>query len=230
MPAAAAAILDGMPDARDLHRLDSGGQTMIFAGPVQLFQYAGEDTAMRNVAVAVLRQLGFGGTEVAAVMGLTPNYVATLRQRSLREGTAGLIRAAGRPRETGEASWDRARAWREAGMRDAEIARRLGVNQSTVLRRLGRAHVQEALPLTPEPAAAEPGAGEPRPGNPRPGNLRSRSRSKQQQGRGPARIRPCRRRLSPPVMRGRCCCTRSSRGRPPGRCSPAPPGRRTWRC
>ena len=33
---------------------------------------------MRNVAVAVLRQLGFGGTEVAAVMGLTPNYVATL--------------------------------------------------------------------------------------------------------------------------------------------------------
>src|SRR5271165_6991408 len=166
MPAAAAAILDGMPDARDLHRLDSGGQTMIFAGPVQLFQYAGEDTATRNVAVAVLRQLGFGGTEVAAVMGLTPNYVATLRQRSLREGTAGLIRAAGRPRETGEASWDRARAWRAAGMRDAEIARRLGVNQSTVLRRLGRAHVQEALPLTPEPAAAEPGAREPQAGEP----------------------------------------------------------------
>ena len=169
MPAAAAAILDGMPDARDLHRLDSGGQTMIFAGPVQLFQYAEEDTAMRNVAVAVLRQLGFGGTEVAAVMGLTPNYVATLRQRSLREGTAGLIRPAGRPRETGEASWDRARAWRAAGMRDAEIARRLGVNQSTVLRRLGRAHVQEALPLTPEPAAAEPGAGEPQAGEPQAG-------------------------------------------------------------
>ena len=166
MPAAAAAILDGMPDARDLHRLDSGGQTMIFAGPAQLFQYAEEDTAMRNVAVAVLRQLGFGGAEVAAVMGLTPNYVATLRQRSLREGTAGLIRPAGRPRETGEASWDRARAWRAAGTRDAEIARRLGVNQSTVLRRLGRAHVQEALPLTPEPAAAEPGAGEPQTAEP----------------------------------------------------------------
>jgi hypothetical protein len=166
MPAAAAAILDGMPDARDLHRLDSSGQTMIFAGPMQLFWYAEEDTATRNVAVAVLRQLGFGGTEVAAVMGLTPNYVATLRQRSLREGTAGLIRAAGRPRETGEASWDRARAWRAEGMRDAEIARRLKVNQSTVLRRLGRAHVQEALPLTPEPAAAEPGPGEPQAGEP----------------------------------------------------------------
>src|ERR1039458_7355399 len=158
MPAAAAAILDGMPDARDLHRLDTGGHTMIFAGSVQLFQYAEDDTATRNVAVAVLRQLGFGGEQAAAVMELTPNYVATLRQRSLREGTAGLVRPAGRPRETGEASWDQARAWRAAGTRDAEIARRLGVNQSTVLRRLGRAHVQEALPLAPEPAAAEPGA------------------------------------------------------------------------
>src|ERR1039457_562642 len=46
-------------------------------------------------------------------------------------------------------------------MRDAGIARRLRVNQSTVLRHLGRAHLQEALPLTPEPAAAEPGPAEP---------------------------------------------------------------------
>ena len=161
MPAAAAAILDGMPDARELHRLDSGGQTMILAGPVQLFWYAEDDTAARNVAVAVLRQLGFGGEQVAAVMQLTPNYVATLRQRSLRDGTAGLIRPAGRPRETADASWEQARAWRAEGMRDAEIARRLRVNQSTVLRRLGRAHLQEALPLAPEPAAAEPGPAEP---------------------------------------------------------------------
>jgi hypothetical protein len=29
-----------MPDARDLHRLDSGGQTSVFAGSVQLFRYA----------------------------------------------------------------------------------------------------------------------------------------------------------------------------------------------
>src|ERR1017187_855613 len=186
MPAAVAAILDGMPDARDLHRLDSGGQTSVFAGSVQLFRYAEDDTAMRNMAVAVLRQLGFGGAEVAAVMGLTPNYVATLHQRSLREGTAGLVRQAGRPRgtgetawgearaggggggggfggarrpgETGETSWEQARAWRAAGVRDSEIARRLGVNQSTVLRRLGRAHVQEPLPPAPqpEPADAEP--------------------------------------------------------------------------
>ena len=57
---------------------------------------------MRNIAVAALRQLGFGGTAVAAVMGLTPNYVATLHQRALREGTAGLVRGQAAPRETGE--------------------------------------------------------------------------------------------------------------------------------
>jgi hypothetical protein len=160
MSAAAAAILDGMPDARDLHLLDSGGQTVIFAGSRQLFRYPEDDTAMRNIAVAALRQLGYGGTAVAAVMGLTPNYVATLHQRALREGTAGLVREPGRPRETGEASWEQARAWRAAGVRDSEIARRLRVNQSTVLRRLGRAHVQEALlpAPQPQPAAAEPEA------------------------------------------------------------------------
>src|SRR5260370_19217912 len=115
MPAAAAAILDGMPDARDLHRLESGGQVMIFAGSVQLFRYAEDDAAARNVAVAVLRQLGFGGAEVAAGMKGTPNYVSTLYQRSLRDRTAGLIRPLGRPRETAGASWEKARAWGAGG-------------------------------------------------------------------------------------------------------------------
>src|ERR1035441_1495048 len=164
MSAAAAAILDGMPDARDLHLQDSGGQTVIFAGSRQLFRYPEDDTAMRNIAVAVLRQLGYGGTAVAAVMRLTPNYVATLHQRALREGTAGLVREPGRPRETGEASWEQARAWRAAGVRDSEIARRLGVNQSTVLRRLGRAHVQEALPPAPQPQPEAAGSGAAEPG------------------------------------------------------------------
>jgi hypothetical protein len=162
-----------MPDPRDLRRLDSSGETVIFAGSRELFRYAEGDTAMRNVAVAVLRQLKFGGQDVATVMGLTPNYVSTLHQRALREGTAGLVRPGGRPWETGEESWERARQWRAAGVRDAEIARRLGVNQSTVLRRLGRAHVQDPLPEQeaeqggqPEDAAPEPraaAAAEPRP-------------------------------------------------------------------
>ncbi len=152
MSAAASAILDGMPSPRDLRRLDTGGETVIFAGSVQLFRFAEDDAAMRHIAAAGLRQLGFAGKDVAAVLGLTPSYVATLRQRALREGTAALVRPAGRPRETGEDAWEQARAWRAQGARDAEIARRLGVNQSTVLRRLGRAHVQDPLPHDgPEP-------------------------------------------------------------------------------
>ena len=158
MSAAAAAILEGMPDPRDLYRLDSGGETAVFAGTAELFRFAEDDTAMRHVAAAVLRQLSFPGKDVAAVLGLSPSYVATLHQRALREGTAALVRPAGRPRETGEAAWDRARQWRAAGVRDAEIARRLGVNQSTVLRRLGRAHVQDPLP---EPEVREPADTEP---------------------------------------------------------------------
>ena len=158
MSAASAAILEGMPDPRDLYRLDSGGETAVFAGTAGLFRFAEDDTAMRHVAAAVLRQLNFPGKDVAAVLGLSPSYVATLHQRALREGTAALVRPAGRPRETGEAAWDRARQWRAAGVRDAEIARRLGVNQSTVLRRLGRAHVQDPLP---EPEVREPADTEP---------------------------------------------------------------------
>src|SRR5271170_5267366 len=111
MSAAAAAILEGMPDPRDLHRLDTGGETVIFAG------------------------------------------------------AAALVRPAGRPRETGETAWDRAREWRAAGVRDAEIARRLGVNQSTVLRRLGPVHVQDPLPQAdPDPAGTDAQKPEGRPG------------------------------------------------------------------
>src|ERR1019366_6219587 len=115
MSAAAAAILDGMPDARDLHRLDSGGQIMIFAGPVLLFRYSETEKASRNLAVTSLRQLRFSGKAVAEATGLTPNYVATMYQAFLRDGTAALIRQPGRPRETGEESWDQAREWRGGG-------------------------------------------------------------------------------------------------------------------
>ena len=164
MSPAAAAILEGMPDPRDLRRVSADGQTLIFAGSRLLFRYRDDDTGARNVAVAVLRQLGYGGQAVAAVMGLTVNYVATLHNRALREGTGGVVRPRGRPGKAGQESWDQARAWREAGVRDAEIARRLGVNQSTVLRHLGPASAQGQLPL--EQDAAEPPAGMP----PRPGS------------------------------------------------------------
>jgi hypothetical protein len=170
--AAAAAILDGMPDPQDLHRLDNGGETVIFAGSAELFRFAEDDSALRHVAAAALRQLGFSGRDVAAVLGLSAAYVATLHQRALRGGTAALIRPAGRPPETGEKSWEQARQWRAAGVRDAEIARRLQVSQPTVLRHLGRAHVQDPLPeAEPQDAEAQDtdaeaaGAGVPEPGS-----------------------------------------------------------------
>ena len=185
MSVAAAAILEGMPDPRDLHRLDTGGETAIFAGAAELFRFAEDDTAGRHLAAAVLRQLKFPGRDVAAVLELSPAYVATLHQRALREGTAALVRPAGRPRETDAAAWERAREWRAAGVRDAEIARRLGVNQSTVLRQLGRAHVQDPLPQAdPEPADADAQEAEPAGPAPRARCHRSRRRLRTTAPRG----------------------------------------------
>jgi hypothetical protein len=156
MTPAAAAILEGMPDPRDLRRVSAGGETLVFAGSLLLFRYRDGDAGARNVAVAVLRQLGYSGQDVAAAMGLTVNYVATLHRRSLREGTGGVVRPRGRPGKAGQGSWEQARQWRASGVRDAEIARRLQVNQSTVLRHLGPASVQGELPRQPAPGP-EPG-------------------------------------------------------------------------
>jgi hypothetical protein len=187
MTPAAAAILEGMPDPRDLRRFSTGGESLIFAGPVLLFRYRDDDAAARNVAVAALRQLGYSGQAVAAATGLTVNYVATLHQRALREGTGGLVRPRGRPGTARPGAWERAREWRAAGVRDAEIARRLGVSQSTVLRHLGPASVQDELPRQPEheprqqPAAGQQAGAPPAPGpeqeqapqhDPEPGSVR----------------------------------------------------------
>ena len=165
MTPAAAAILEGMPDPSLLHRADRDGTTWILAGSVVLACYPSADTGLRNVAVAVCRQLGFSGRAVAEVMGLTENYVATLHNRALREGTAGLVRAPGRPRKLAGNAWEQAARWRAGGASDSEIARRLQVAQSTVFRRLGPAAVQEQLPAgEPEPQAGGPEAGPAAPG------------------------------------------------------------------
>jgi hypothetical protein len=158
MMPAAAAILDGMPEPGDLHRVTADGTTWILAGPVPLFSYPEADAGMRNIAVVTLRQLGYPGQAVADLMGLSECYVATLRSRALREGTAGVVRQPGARRKLTGASWERARSWRAAGVADAEIARKLGVAQSTVLRRLGPrdARQEQELPLAePDPAAGQ---------------------------------------------------------------------------
>ena len=171
MSAAVAAILEGMPEPRDLRMLTSGGRCVISAGSVVLFEYDAADTAMRNIALAALRQLGFKGRTVAAALGLTENYVSTLHNAAMREGSAALTGQPrpGRPGTVTAAQWEQARELRARGASDAEIGRQLGVAHTTVSRRLGpRGQAAgggepgwaPAEPLFTEPAAdAEPAAG-----------------------------------------------------------------------
>ena len=88
-----------------MHQAD--GRCVISAGLVVLFEYDVADTAMRNIALATLRQLGFRGRVVAGVLGLTENYVSTLHNAAMREGSAALIGqpGPGRPGTVTAAQW-----------------------------------------------------------------------------------------------------------------------------
>ncbi len=145
---AAAAILDGMPHPADLRTHHHDGTTFVTAGQMIVACYPDGDVAMRNVAVAVARQLGFSGQRVAQVMGLSASYVATLRQRARREGAAGLVRPSGPKPKLSPADWARAARWRAS---EARIAARLGVAQATVSRHLAGAGQQQL----PEPGSAD---------------------------------------------------------------------------
>ena len=165
MTPAAAAILEGMPDPRDLRRVSADGQTLIFAGSRRCSATGTTTPGRATWRWRCCGSWAIGGQAVAAVMGLTVNYVATLHNRALREGTGGVVRPRGRPGKLEPGAWERAREWRAAGVRDAEIARRLGVDQSTVLRRLGPGSGQGQLPLDQPGTPADPGpAPEPQPG------------------------------------------------------------------
>src|SRR5271169_5417943 len=128
-----------MPESRDLRMYQAGGRCVITAGSVVLFDYDAGDIAMRNMALAALRQLGFRGRVVAAVLGLSEAYVATLHNAARREGSAALIGQPrpGRPGTVTAAQWQLARALRAQGISDAEIGRQLGVAHTTISRRLG---------------------------------------------------------------------------------------------
>jgi len=168
MSAAVAAILEGMPEPRDLRMHEHDGRCVITAGSVVLFDYAAGDIVMRNIALAALRQLGFRGRVVAAVLGLTENYVATLWNAAKRDGSAALIRQdrPGAPGKVTAAQWEQARAWRDQGVSDAETGRRLGLAHTTISRGLGPRGQAPApdgeagrAPAEPLFTEAEPGAG-----------------------------------------------------------------------
>src|SRR5258706_4806608 len=139
MTPAVAAILEGMPEPSDLRLHRAGGRHVIMVGSRVLFDYDAADAAMRNLALATLRRLGFPGRRVAEVLGLTENYVATLYRAAMRQGSAALTGPGrrGAPGKLTDADWARAAAWRAEDVPDAEIGRRLGVAHTTVARRLG---------------------------------------------------------------------------------------------
>jgi hypothetical protein len=167
MSAAVAAILEGMPEPRDLRMREHDGRCVITAGSVVLFDYAAGDIVMRNIALAVLRQLGFRGRVVAAALGLTENYVATLHNAAKRDGSAALIGQdrRGGPGKVTAAQWAQARAWRDQGVSDAETGRRLNVAHTTISRGLGprgRAPApggERGQDAPPEPLFTGPAAG-----------------------------------------------------------------------
>src|SRR5258706_14106916 len=117
MPPAVAAMLEGMPQPRDLRLHHVDGRCLVTAGSRLLFDYDAADVVMRNVAICSLRQLGFAGRRVAAVVGLTEHYVATLHRAPLRAGAAapGGRPAPGRPAKLGGGDLEHAPARRALG-------------------------------------------------------------------------------------------------------------------
>src|SRR5262249_35628258 len=114
-----------MPEPRDLRVSVCDGWVLIMVGCQVVAGYDSGDVGMRNVVVVMLTELGFTGVRVAEVMGLTPEYVSTLRGRARREGSAGLVRVRGRRPKLSPAQVARARVWRSGGVFFLAVARRL---------------------------------------------------------------------------------------------------------
>ncbi|MHB8290615.1 MAG: helix-turn-helix domain-containing protein [Acidimicrobiales bacterium] len=135
--------LPAMPEPYRLQKVSSDGETVVFRGPYVVGRYEDTDLALRNLVIVSLRETGHTGKEVAQCFSLSEEYVATLRARAKREGSAALVHKRGRPRKLSEAKARRASAWANEGLSGAEIARRLGVHHGTIGRLLGK-RVKEA--------------------------------------------------------------------------------------
>ncbi len=129
-------------------------------GDVVLASYDNEDVGLRNLALISLTEMGFPVHVVSRLVGLTPEYGSELRGQVRREGSARLVRRPGRPPKLTEAQVRQARGWKAAGVREAEIARRLNVAHKTITRAVGgvESAAQEEIDLA---GVATAGAGEP---------------------------------------------------------------------
>jgi transposase/cell division protein FtsB len=153
MSTAVAAILDGMPEPAELRCTDVDDRQVVTVGATVLFCFKHSDVGMRNVAVATLRSLGFDGRTVAAAFSLSEQYVATVHQRGLREGSAGLVRSSGRPGKLSAQQLSRAVEWHDQGVSNVDIGRRLGVHNSTISRALRDGDIPRIDGLVPDELA-----------------------------------------------------------------------------
>jgi transposase len=177
-------VLEGMPGPEPLRLLTHQGETVVLSGRLVLFRFAVADIGMRRLAMVALTQAGQSVKAVAQAFEVHPNYLSTLRKTAREEGSAGLVKAQGRPVKLTPAQREQVRRWSEQGVTGQEIARRLQVSDSMISRLVGAGprmpgSVQDEFPGTDvddpvvddpvvadrELPAAEPAAPAVEPGN-----------------------------------------------------------------
>lgn len=155
--AAGNVAFEGMPAREELRLWRADGWVTVTCGPRVLFSFDETDIGMRNLAMVALCDAGRSGVEVAALFGLSADYLSKRRVRARRLGSVELVRPLGRPPKLTGSDVAKARRWASEGMTGREIARRLGVSDATVSRALSGVGV--ALELTPEVVDDDESAG-----------------------------------------------------------------------
>ena len=135
-----------MPEPGVLRLMVSGGQCVVTFGRTVMYRYVEADTGMRNLAMVAITDAGRRVDEVAAVFGLSATYVSILRGRAAREGSAGLVRPAGRPPRLGARQRAQAVRWAGQGHSQEWIGKRFGVARSVIGRVLAEAGPSPAQP------------------------------------------------------------------------------------
>jgi transposase len=227
-------VLEGMPGPEPLRLLTHQGETVVLSGRLVLFRFAVADIGMRRLAMVALTQAGQSVKAVAQAFEVHPNYLSTLRKTAREEGSAGLVKAQGRPVKLTPAQREQVRRWSEQGVTGQEIARRLQVSDSMISRLVGAGprmpgSVQDEFPGTDvddpvvdDPVVADrelPIASCPRPSRPRRPSSPATGWTGVVVGSSWGRrgwVRPGWTAATP----GRCCCTRSMTASARQRCSP----------
>jgi DNA-binding CsgD family transcriptional regulator len=127
-------VLEGMPGPEPLRLLTHQGETVVLSGRLVLFRFAVADIGMRRLAMVALTQAGQSVKAVAQAFEVHPNYLSTLRKTAREEGSAGLVKAQGRPVKLTPAQREQVRRWSGQGVTGQEIARRLQVSDSMISR------------------------------------------------------------------------------------------------